>query len=230
MAREYSLERLPLDAFGGDSLELVLRYRGPLPPTNDRKKHVPLKHLIRQKFHSQLQYHWQHDNYLAVYFPGSKESLAQLVEARDPARVSRAWCKCTLGKFQFVPLVVHSPSFRLICELDIRFATRDTPGNVVNGGDLDNRIKTLFDALRMPSPGLITELPPNSEPTDTETPFLCLLEDDRLITKFAVASERLLEAPLEGEKESDVLLTIYAKITPNPFGTGEHNAVGSFPV
>lgn len=154
-----------------------------------------------------------------------------MVTAKDPKRQQFAWVKCVLGKFQFLPLVVNSPGFRLICELDIRFARRDTPGDILTShGDLDNRIKTLFDALRMPTPDAIQELPKNAEPTNDEVPFLCLLEDDRLITKFTVASERLLEAPIEGEKESDVLLTIYVKITPNPFGTGQDNATGGFPV
>jgi hypothetical protein len=75
---------------------------------------------------------------------------------------------------------------------------------------------------------LFQEIPKDAEPRSDEVPFFCLLEDDRLITKFAVNSERLLEAPIEGEKETDVLLTIYAKITPNPFGRGEHQAIGEF--
>ena len=153
-----------------------------------------------------------------------------MVTAKDPKRQQFSWLKCVLGKFQFVPLVVNSAHFRLICELDIRFARRDTPGDIVHGGDLDNRVKTLFDALRMPGPDTLYELPSDAEPMKGETPFLCLLEDDRLITKFTVASEKLLEAPIEGERETDVLLTIYVKITPNPFGTGQHNAIGNFPV
>jgi hypothetical protein len=169
-------------------VELVLRYRGPLPSTTDRNKHLRIKHSMRKKFHNQLVYHWKHDNYLSNYFP-SDAVLAEMVTATDPNRRDCAWFKCVLGRFQFLPLVINSPNFRLTCELDIRFARRDIPGNIVHGGDLDNRIKTLFDALRMPALDALHEFPSDAEPVYGETPFLCLLEDDRLITKFSVASE-----------------------------------------
>jgi hypothetical protein len=36
--------------------------------------------------------------------------------------------------------------------LNILFLRADIPGKVVQSGDIDNRLKTLFDALRMPQP------------------------------------------------------------------------------
>jgi hypothetical protein len=53
---------------------------------------------------------------------------------------------------QFIPLV--RKSLALTCELDILFLRNDAPRSVVtsSGGDLDNRIKTLFDGLRLPEP------------------------------------------------------------------------------
>jgi hypothetical protein len=37
------------------------------------------------------------------------------------------------------------------CSIDILFLHRDAPGRIVrSGGDIDNRIKVLFDALRVP--------------------------------------------------------------------------------
>jgi hypothetical protein len=39
------------------------------------------------------------------------------------------------------------------CALDILFLRRDNPGNLIaSGGDIDNRLKVLFDGLRMPEP------------------------------------------------------------------------------
>lgn len=195
-------------------MELVLRYRGELPPTKDKEKHILLKHMIRQTFHRQLIYHWQRARFLREQYP-TEDRLAKMPTAKDAER--KNWFKGVVGKFQFVPLVVNSKYFQLVCELDIRFARRAALGDIMQGGDLDNRIKTLFDALRMPVLHSAQELPKGAEPIDGETPFFCLLEDDRLITKFSVASEHLLDAPLEGEKETDVLLTIDAKIKLNPF-------------
>jgi hypothetical protein len=37
----------------------------------------------------------------------------------------------------------------LICRLAITFLRREDPGAVVHGGDIDNRLNTLLDALRM---------------------------------------------------------------------------------
>ncbi|HOA94424.1 MAG TPA: hypothetical protein PKJ79_11745, partial [Quisquiliibacterium sp.] len=58
------------------------------------------------------------------------------------------------------------------------------------GGDIDNRLKTLLDGLRMPrgaNEGRQTLLD-----TPDPVPFFCLLEDDSLVTKVTVESEQLL--------------------------------------
>ena len=59
-------------------------------------------------------------------------------------------------------------------------------------GDIDNRLKTLFDALRAPKNA--TEIPKGAVPGPDEDPFFCLLEDDALITAVSVETERLLTA------------------------------------
>jgi hypothetical protein len=48
----------------------------------------------------------------------------------------------------FRPLVRES--YALHCGLKIRFLRHEPPGKIYQGGDLDNRIKTLVDALTMP--------------------------------------------------------------------------------
>ncbi len=47
---------------------------------------------------------------------------------------------------------------------------------------MDNRAKTLLDALKMPDDE--AALPSSATPTADESPFSCLLEDDGLITKL----------------------------------------------
>lgn len=51
-------------------------------------------------------------------------------------------------------------------------------------GDIDNRLKTLFDALRLPNQ--TNELVGYDNPAPDENPFFCLLEDDSLITHVSV--------------------------------------------
>ena len=83
----------------------------------------------------------------------------------------------------------------------------EAPGSIVaQGGDIDNRLKTLLDALRMPRDE--SELARNDSPKDGEDPFFCLLEDDHLVTKIAVATDRLL---LPCDDPSSVRLLIHVK-------------------
>ncbi len=58
------------------------------------------------------------------------------------------------------------------------------------GGDIDNRLKTLFDAMRIP---VATEDYIRRIPADDEKPMYCLLEDDKLITKITVETDQLLQ-------------------------------------
>jgi hypothetical protein len=51
---------------------------------------------------------------------------------------------------KYIPLI--RKSLHLACALDIQFLRHEEPGLLVlQGGDLDGRLKTLFDAMRMPS-------------------------------------------------------------------------------
>ena len=53
-----------------------------------------------------------------------------------------------LGKYVFVPLVTREMD--VVAELSIIMLRPEIPGQLVTqGGDIDNRLKTLFDALTM---------------------------------------------------------------------------------
>ena len=146
-------------------MDFRLIYRGRLPSGN--RSHPKEKHAIRKIFHKQLVELWkltpelqrQLEEPLIVYTtppnlisdPGP--NVTQIVPAikGDPSgkpwvqRLADTYTKCG---FRFVPLVRRVGGFT--CALDILFLRRDGPGNLVkHGGDIDNRIKVLFDALRM---------------------------------------------------------------------------------
>lgn len=95
------------------------------------------------------------------------------------------------GPYTFIPLATKH--YELACDLDILFLRSEAPGALFPNtkGDLDNRLKVLFDALTMPEHE--NQLMPDAEPDATQNPFFCLLEDDKLITGFKVESERLLD-------------------------------------
>jgi hypothetical protein len=72
--------------------------------------------------------------------------------------------------------------------VDILFLRHEEPFNLMRqGGDLDGRVKTLFDALKMPDPKheYVGDDP-------TADPLYVVLEDDALISDVSIKSGRLL--------------------------------------
>jgi len=68
-----------------------------------------------------------------------------------------------------MPLVVPGPYLKLICQLDVELLTRQQVGHFFDATtrDLDNRIKVLFDSLRVPDQNQIKAM----SPKDEEDPF-----------------------------------------------------------
>jgi len=77
---------------------------------------------------------------------------------------------------------------------------------VTQSGDIDNRLKTLLDALKMPDPG---SLPRGASPNSDESPFFCLLQDDNLITSLDVTTDRLLDS--SSTIHYDLLLLVHVQ-------------------
>jgi hypothetical protein len=93
----------------------------------------------------------------------------------------------------------------------------ETPGSILTqGGDIDNRIKTLLDSLKMPRRS--EELPPEAVPDKNQDPFFVLLEDDNLVSSLSIRTSRLLDAP---ENSKDVLLLV--QVSTERFGTTYEN-------
>ena len=169
-------------------MNFTLTFDGDLK-ANGRIEH---KQDIRRIFHCQLLEYWKHTPF---------DDLR-----RPPDTVTKE-----VGAFRFFPLV--NSGRNEIAELQITMLRPEKgPGYIVGqGGDLDNRLKTLFDSLRMPKN--IDEIPSSDEPGEDEVPFFCLLEDDILITKISISSDRLLEFC---ESESYVKLMVHVKIKQFP--------------
>ncbi len=187
-------------------MEFRLYYRGPLLATTGGDSRVKHKHEIRRQLHKQLAELWKVQqpllNISQTVFsdPDADKSSTTITQLEY---IARRYERCG---FRFVPLVSHT--FGLVCGLEILFLRRDDPGALVmQGGDRDNRIKTLFDALRIP--GNCSEVP--SGPVDGENPFFCLLENDSMITELSVSTDRLLIPAISGEHQNEVLLIIKVK-------------------
>ncbi len=91
----------------------------------------------------------------------------------------------------------------VLAELDILFLRPQPPGAIYTGGDIDNRLKTLLDALRRPQ--VKNELPSEKLLKTTPNPCHCLLSDDSLITRLSVTTDTLL---LDSNPPSDDIILI----------------------
>ena len=174
-------------------MEFRLVYEGRLKANGTARD----KQEIRRAFHPQLRDLW------------TKLPLSELRRCVNdgPPDGSRPVPRLLrdIGAFRFAPLV--SPKLNLVARLKIEFLRPQEPGALVStGGDIDNRIKTLLDALRMPKNP--DELPKEDAPRADEMPFFCLLEDDVLVTELAVITDRLLDAP----SPEEVLLLIQVRL------------------
>lgn len=166
-------------------MEFRLSYRGELKG-NGEPAH---KHAIRRAIHTQLAELWRQPPLLGrpnlvAAAPGPGELTLSV--ARPP--------------YRFVPLV--STRLHATADLDIVLLRPGPPGHILRGGgDIDNRLKTLLDALKIPE---ANALPLGAAPVAGEDPFYCLLEDDKLVTGIRVETDRFLDAA----NEREVLLVI----------------------
>lgn len=173
-------------------MALLLTYEGPLPGGNAEST-VRVKNQLRRTFHEQLLEFCKNDR---LYFNHWVKPL--------PA----PGVEIVLGGIQFVPLVMKSA---FVCDLWIELLRRDMPGAIFSGGDIDGRLKTLLDGLRLPlSSQEVHGFSASGDPAQDRC--LCLLADDSLITKVEISTHRLLRPLRPGERPTDVEVRIRAEI------------------
>jgi hypothetical protein len=168
-------------------MEFRLVYDGPLPSAQNNGR-VREKNAIRKAIHTQL-----------LELRNIRHSVPNVHKIMSAHK--------RVAGFTFLPVV--SQSHAVYCDLNILFLRTGRPGSIIVDGDIDNRLKTLYDALRLPKNE--NELPPGAAPEATETPFYCLLEDDSLITGHDVVADRLL---VPGSRATEVRLVIHVHIEP----------------
>lgn len=190
-------------------MKFTLTYDGSLPSAANETR-VPEKMKLRRVFHPQIRELIAIHPYLAGEF---EKDLKLRVGAFSGQRLLPPH---TCRNLEFIPLV--NDHLHLVCELDILFLRRQSPGSLFEKrGDLDNRILTLFDGLRIPKTD--AEIPATFQPTEKETPMLCLLEDDSLITAFNIRSERLLASPSSNDSDVRLIIGVTVKATMMVMGT-----------
>jgi hypothetical protein len=167
-----------------------------LKPGGNTNKRVWEKHHIRRFFSSQLAALWK------IHPVLSRFDVTGSIQAGLAKRFER-------GGIEIVPLIVGD--FDLTCELDIVMLRPDTPGNIIlEGGDIDNRIKVLLDALRVPKD--TNEMPLKSGEINPKRIY-CLLEDDSLITAIRIKTDCLLVPDTTDKYEVCLSIGVSVKVS-----------------
>ena len=191
------------------------------------------KQAIREQFHPQLRELWDtHPSLLALKgrrFVPLEENIGQLhydhhhskkIPEAKPVTVARGGqrdvlvdqidlCEPVIKRgLTFVPLVRERTALR--CALKITFLRMEEPGRIYQGGDIDNRLKTLLDALAVPQH--------DEQVVGNLSPVYCLLEDDSLISGLDIQTHRLLAKPNATKHDVHLLIEVDVRVT-DPHGT-----------
>jgi hypothetical protein len=201
-------------------MKFTLIYDGDLPASGNKPKPVYAS-TIRNEFHDQLADLWDSHVILRqlartarapiwihqVEIDGSEPPLStKLDDFRGPAQPMEPGQIDLCAPIEvtnvgsFIPLVRHS--LHLACAVDIIFLRHEEPLTLMkSGGDLDGRLKTLFDALRMPE-----DDSQQAGVTLTSDPLYVLMQDDILVSDVSIKTGRLLGS--RTKKPHAVRLTI----------------------
>lgn len=195
-----------------DDMEFRLTYEGVLMGASKKNTRAKHKHEIRRVLHAQLRRFWRTHPYLK----DARRSDPVKGRLGNPGIYLRDHLAQMHDKhgYNFVPLVTEELS--LVCALDILFLRPSMPGQLMKSGDIDARMKTIFDALRMPSNR--DELGGYDSPSEDEKPFYCLLEDDKLVSHVSVTTDLLLEPTADDAGDHDARITIAVRLRPFTFG------------
>jgi hypothetical protein len=185
-------------------MKFTLIYDGPLPA--GKNKRALYAAGIRNKLHPQMRDLWDHHIVLRElahtartfplmgggYYGGAALgfSLAELPtydkppSALLPGQTDLCAPISVPNVGEFLPIVRRS--LYLACAIDILFLRHENADQLLEGGDLDNRIKCFFDALTIPN----REQAKAGEAPHAR-PLCCLLENDRLISDFSIRTAGL---------------------------------------
>jgi hypothetical protein len=172
-----------------------LTYRGDIWRSAGGGGRVSEKQMLRYHFNSQLRKVWESHNVLrevprgALQQPvvkGTDYDVPRPIPTTNPPLAGFLFRRQLRGLW-FIPMITMPMEAH--CHLTLKIGRPMKPRHVIfDGGDLDGRLKTLFDALAVPTDE--AALPVGA--TGDEGEVLCLLADDSLITGLTIESYQLL--------------------------------------
>jgi hypothetical protein len=171
-------------------MRFILTYEGPLPANGTPAE----KNHIRLALNPQLEELWQYEH-----------ALSNLRAVPIVLRGEH-------GEHGFKPIV--TTTHFLVAQLEVTLLQRGDPGTVIHrgGGDLDNRLKTLFDSLGVPNNGQLDGLPPATAEflahAVAAPTIYVLLEDDVRITRLEVKTDKLLRPGPANDVQIMMVVTV----------------------
>lgn len=179
-------------------MDICLIYRGNVASRN--RAVAKDKHAIRCQLHPQIKRFWdltiasqnenrtQHENYWTPFKLKKGDGDVSLLETR--------------GNSTFATTVSDAAGWCALCRLSFTFFEHDIRSGI---GDIDNKVKTLMDALSLPPKADAAEL------EITSTPFHCLLANDRLVTSYSV-DRRTIFTGKQSQTPDDDFVVIDARV------------------
>lgn len=175
-------------------MEFCIHYYGKLKSRDNAAG----KHAIRRALHDQVKSLCVSDRFAQVF-------KGDLEETRRPEE-KPMFVEHDGKRYWFL----IAEDLATVVDLSITILVPHAVGRIIqNGGDIDNRVKTLFDALRVPA--VASEVPSSDSFDYGSGGMYCLLEDDKLINRISIRSYRD-HAPLDGDSVR-CLIEVETKIT-----------------
>ena len=189
-------------------MKFILTYTGIVKSSGNKPK-PKNKHEIRLAFHKQLSTLWESNPILNEFSRQKYPNLERAIEPDFVAILNEGMDGKVPDKFPYSELLIANHKLhgvgwhplvttenKLICEISILMLRPNNSMSIVQGGDIDGRVKTIFDALSIPVNGdVLTKFP------DPPEIFYTLLSDDSLISKVSIDTDELLE--LDDERDEN---------------------------
>lgn len=186
-------------------MEFTLTYTGQLLSQNaDHKSVRANKHDIRRKLSGQIERLWMQPPLSAeatILQPAVWEKGRPRITPQRDGHFTHY--RIEIGGVSYIPLATDESG--LIVELGVKWLRQDGASVLERGGDIDNRLKTLFDAMQLPQPNQVDQANPFMQET-----VYCLVSDDSLITGLSVATAPLLRAP-DGTNDVELHIGVSVK-------------------
>jgi hypothetical protein len=201
-------------------MKFTLLYDGELAANGSPAK----KQAIREQLHPQLEELWNNHSSLRAltsrrYVAAGLHMWYDTHHSGEPQQpiLPKIWkdgkeevrehvdlCEPVEKKgISFIPIVRERTALR--CSLKINFLRQEPPGRIYQGGDIDNRIKTLLDSLSVPQH--------DEQVIGSSSPIYCLLEDDSLVAGLDVQTQRLLGKANATKHYVHLLIEVDVRVT-----------------